>query len=113
MDFERFWAAYPNKVAKADARKAWAKLKPSPALGAKILDALAWQSESEQWTKDDGHFIPYPATWLRGERWEDERRSGTDRRQSPQGIQYECPHAQACGSRWACGQRQLMERRAG
>ena len=26
-DFDKFWAAYPKKVAKADARKAWAQTK--------------------------------------------------------------------------------------
>ena len=28
--------------------------------------------DTEQWQKDDGKFIPYPATWLNGRRWEDE-----------------------------------------
>ena len=27
---------------------------------------------SDQWRKHDGQFIPYPATWLRQERWDDE-----------------------------------------
>jgi len=37
-----------------------------------IVAALAWQVDQPMWTKDGGAFIPYPASWLRAERWEDE-----------------------------------------
>lgn len=70
--FELFWKSYPRRVAKADARKAWIRLNPSPELVALILDALTWQCQSEAWLKDDGQYVPYAATYLRGERWEDE-----------------------------------------
>ncbi|MCC6650652.1 MAG: hypothetical protein IT348_05845 [Candidatus Eisenbacteria bacterium] len=71
--FEQFWRAYPRKVAKSDARKAWEKAaRIEPDLLALCLAALAWQTRCEQWTRDSGQFIPYPATWLRGERWTDE-----------------------------------------
>lgn len=36
------------------------------------MAALKTQTQSEQWTKERGRFIPNPATWLRGRRWEDE-----------------------------------------
>jgi len=68
-DFEQFWKAYPNKKAKQDAIKAWGQVKPD--LQA-TLKALSWQRRQEQWTKDKGAFIPLPASWLRGKRWEDE-----------------------------------------
>ena len=71
-DFEIFWQAYPRRVAKASARKAWlqtAKIRPPIE---ELLKAIQVQCQSEQWQKDDGQFIPHPATWLRGERWEDE-----------------------------------------
>jgi hypothetical protein len=70
-DFDRFWAAYPRKIAKADARKAWMqteKIRPDIET---ILKAILTGSRSEQWREGRGQFIPYPATWLRGERWED------------------------------------------
>lgn len=70
--FDTFWAAYPRRVAKAEARKAWAKLNPSPELLAEILAALDWQRASEQWQKDGGQYTPYPASYIRGERWTDE-----------------------------------------
>lgn len=70
--FARFWVAYPKKVAKADARKAWLALAPDEALLGRMVSALAWQRLTPQWSRDDGQYIPYPATWLRAERWDDE-----------------------------------------
>lgn len=67
--FLRFWNAYPLRTAKKDARKAWAQVNPSPALVDRMLTTLAWQSAL--WAKQ-GYGTPYPASWLRGERWEDE-----------------------------------------
>ena len=70
--FDRFWGAYPRKVSKADARKAFAKLNPDGELVEAMLRALDWQKRLPEWTKDGGQFIPYPATWLNACRWEDE-----------------------------------------
>lgn len=70
--FAEFWMAYPRKAAKADAEKAWNKLRPDRTLQAEILASLAKQSRSQDWTKDNGKFIPHPATWLNGRRWLDE-----------------------------------------
>lgn len=70
--FDEFWAAYPKHVAKQPARKAWAKLKADADLLAKILAALEWQKREESWRRDDGRYIPNPATWLNARRWEDE-----------------------------------------
>ena len=66
--FQGFWAAYPRKVGKIKAWKAW----PGDSLLPKILEALAWQTKSVDWTKDRGTFIPHPATYLNQGRWEDE-----------------------------------------
>ena len=41
--FEEFWTCYPRHKAKADAEKAWKKLKPSAALRQTILAAIAAQ----------------------------------------------------------------------
>lgn len=70
--FAQFWSIYPNHKAKADALKAWTKLNPDDDLTKAILSAIAAQKQSEAWTKDGGRFIPLPATWIRGRRWEDE-----------------------------------------
>lgn len=68
--FPEFYAAYPRKKAPDDARKAWAKI--NVADHGLIMQALEAHKKSYEWTKDNGQFIPYPATWLRGRRWEDE-----------------------------------------
>jgi hypothetical protein len=71
--FDRFWGDYPRKTAKADARAVWAKLAPDTALLERILEALAWQRMSADWTREGGQYVPYPATYLNRRRWEDER----------------------------------------
>lgn len=70
--FHQFWAAYPNKKSKNDAKKVWFKLKPDKVLLARILDAVDKQSGTEQWQKENRKFVPYPAKWLRGGCWDDE-----------------------------------------
>lgn len=67
--FDEAWAAYPRKVSKAKARKAWAAEKPP--LQA-VLSALEWQCRSRQWQSDGGAYIPHMATWVNQRRWEDE-----------------------------------------
>ena len=69
--FSTFWANYPRKVAKKDALKAWSQLAPDAELLKRICAALVWQKRQDQWVRDGGIFIPYPATYIRGERWED------------------------------------------
>lgn len=71
-DFDQFFALYPRKSARKDAEKAWNKLSPSPPLVEQMLVALTWQRVSAQWLRDGGQFVPYAATWLRGERWKDQ-----------------------------------------
>lgn len=70
--FAAFWAAYPKKAGKADALKAWNKLAPDVVLQEQMGKALEVQKQSQQWRKDGGQYIPMPATWLNGRRWEDE-----------------------------------------
>lgn len=70
--FGQFWSAYPKKTSKQQAFKAWDKLKPDEDLLSRILASLERQKKSVQWTKDGGQYIPYPATWLNGRRWEDD-----------------------------------------
>jgi hypothetical protein len=70
--FADFWSAYPRKTQKQIAFTSWCKINPDPELKKKILAALQQHSKSTSWTKDDGQFIPYPATWLNQRRWEDE-----------------------------------------
>lgn len=70
--FVRFWECYPRKTAKQAAEKAFAKLNPSDSLLEEILKALVSQCGWEQWRKDNGAYIPHPATWINQRRWEDQ-----------------------------------------
>ena len=70
--FGEFWKAYPRKVGKAYAEKAWNKIKPTAELHEKILQAVELQKKQPQWLKDDGQYIPHPSTWLNGGYWENE-----------------------------------------
>ena len=76
--FDRFWGAYPRHQGKEAARKVWAKIRPDDALLAEMLAALERQRASDQWRRDGGRFIPLPATWLNGRRWEDEEAAPTE-----------------------------------
>ena len=70
-DFELFWKHYPRKVAKAEARKAWAQTKDIRPELTNLLSAVKAACKTEAWMKDGGKYIPHAATWIRGERWED------------------------------------------
>ena len=70
--FDRFWEAYPRKVAKPVALKRFMEIDPDEETLQKMLTAIEKSKRSEQWTKDNGQFIPHPATWLHQRRWEDD-----------------------------------------
>lgn len=70
--FEVFWKAYPKRKNKGQAEKAFKKAAPDEQLMACILTAIEQAKNSEQWLKENGQFIPYPATWLNAKGWEDE-----------------------------------------
>ncbi len=70
--FERFWSEYPRKVEKKKAREKFLRLSLDEKRFKKIMEALRTQKESPQWKRDRGQYIPHPATWIHGERWEDE-----------------------------------------
>lgn len=69
--FDEFWANYPRKDNKAQARKAWPK-------ACKRLPAERLVKAAEYWAglwnaagKDREH-IPHASTWLNNDRWNDE-----------------------------------------
>lgn len=68
LHFETFWAAYPRKTAKAEARKAWVK-------AVKKTEAFRIVAGANLYATDpylpEPQFIPHPSTWLNGERWND------------------------------------------
>lgn len=71
--FDTFWAAYPRKTAKDAARRRWDTLKPDDDTLELMIAALEWQRDLHEWRKEDGRFIPHPATWLNAGQWKDEK----------------------------------------
>ena len=72
--FEHFWNKYPKKKSKGRAQDAWTKLlksKKHPGMDT-IIESLTKLIPSHEWTKDNGEFIPYPASWLNAKGWMDE-----------------------------------------
>jgi hypothetical protein len=69
-EFEQFWNAYPRKVGKAAARKAFAKARvrnDAPTI-ADLLSAVARYAA----TITDLKYCAHPTTWLTQERWHDD-----------------------------------------
>lgn len=70
--WQNFWEAYPRKVAKPAALRAWKSAHINQQTAMDILDALDrfmayWKSDKCPIDK-----IPHPATWITQRRWEDE-----------------------------------------
>lgn len=69
--FEIFWMEYPRKQSKPEALRKWLTKQLDPRLD-EVMAGLKAYKASEQWLRDDGKFIPHPATFLSQERWKDE-----------------------------------------
>ena len=70
--FYEFWKAYPKKKNKGDAEKAWVRIDPDSSLLIKIFKSITLLKQSDDWIKESGQYIPYPASWLNAQGWEDE-----------------------------------------
>ena len=73
VGFEIFWAAYPKRKSKGDAEKAFFKINPDDRLLSVILAAIDQAKTQEDWQKEKGKYIPYPASWLNAKGWQDEK----------------------------------------
>lgn len=69
--FDEFWSAYPRKLDKGKARKAWgaAIKKTEPSV---IIEAAKRYAQSPDAKREGGKYLKYPATWLNAEAWENE-----------------------------------------
>ena len=77
--FEDFYQAYPKKVDREDAGKAW-RQKVKPEEVAAIMARVELNKHGEWKDKianKEKNFIPNPATWLRHRRWQDEILEGS------------------------------------
>ena len=83
-DFEKFWEAYPVKRGKPPASKAWNKSKGKRPPITEIISNLKALCESDsQWS--DPKYIPYPATWLNREGWNERSISGNTKQNNGRG----------------------------
>jgi hypothetical protein len=68
-EFTRFWAVYPRKVGKGEARKAWARLRRQ-GVDPEELIAGAVRYRDDPRRKPD--YTKHPGPWLNAERWTDQ-----------------------------------------
>ena len=68
--FNSFWESYPKKTARENAKRAYMNLKPDEKLSRTMLDALGIHKLNPQWSEE--RYIPSPANWIIGRRWEDD-----------------------------------------
>jgi hypothetical protein len=70
--FEEFWKLYPRRENKGAAKKAWSKLcqKKNADQPTWIEIRKALHLQKKAWS--DPQYIPHPASWLNGERWQDD-----------------------------------------
>lgn len=69
VGFVAWWEAYPKKVAKGQARKAYRSAMKKAKAGELLTALAAYEFPPES------RFVPHPATWLNGECWLDDATS--------------------------------------
>ena len=71
-DFAAFWEAYPRKVGKGDARKAWLKVIKSGADPATVIAGAERYRDDPARQRKDIEYTKHPGPWLNAERWTDQ-----------------------------------------
>jgi hypothetical protein len=105
--FERFWDLYPRKQGKAKAKGAFEK-----AMKKSSIEEILAGLENYKATISDPQFVAMPATWLNGERWNDEALPKSNVLQFAQtkNVPHSKlidphtsePYCQSCGQSWPC-----------
>jgi uncharacterized protein YdaU (DUF1376 family) len=73
IELQPIYSAYPRKVAPADALKAIAKAIAKGKTPAHLLERTkAYAAATALWAEDELRFIPHPATWFNGGRYDDD-----------------------------------------
>ncbi|WP_137771904.1 MULTISPECIES: helix-turn-helix domain-containing protein [unclassified Microbacterium] len=79
-DFGRFWSAWPRKVKKPYAFRAWLKAIKRAAPEQIIDAALAYRDNPG---RPEMKYIPHPASWLNADSWNDELEDSRERSGKP------------------------------
>lgn len=93
-EFDGFWGAYPRKVGKQAARKAYRSARKVA-----TLDQIAagLRAQLPDLRTRDLHLVPHPSTWLNQHRWEDDPRASAQPRSGPRNYDLERMQARANG----------------
>ena len=95
-EFGTFWSAYPRRVSRQDAMKAYQQARVT----ATAEDIMAGVQRFLDHLPEEMRFVPYAASWLRASRWTDEYEDVLPvKRASDAGWFEECRelHGGACG----------------
>ena len=74
VELERIYSAYPRKENRPAALRAIGKALSGSGMTAEHLLEItqAYAKATDRWPEDELRFIPYPATWFNGERYNDD-----------------------------------------
>jgi hypothetical protein len=76
VTFDTFWAIYPKKRARPVAERAWLKLHREEYEA--VIEGVRAHRKTDDWRRDGGMYIPYPATFLNQKRWLDDLSTDID-----------------------------------
>jgi hypothetical protein len=99
-DFQAFYKVYPRKMARLDAEKAYLQIRRRDISHERIMAGLERYLEH---LPEDVCWIPYPATWIRAGRFDDEYEMPLVERRS-------CTHTPRCNSPVWCEVLRARER---
>lgn len=74
--FTEWWSAYPRKVGKRDAERAYSRALKDGATAPVLMAGL--RAQLADFRSRPADKVPHPTTWLNGARWEDEVRPADD-----------------------------------
>lgn len=103
---EEFWPAYPRKVSKANAQRAFAAARRRATLD-EILAGLgrsikSWEQTGRIKNGKPTTFVPHPSTWLNGDCWEDDLDLADDR-PGMESVKGSTDSGQTKGEKWSGG----------
>jgi len=79
-DWEKVWSAFPKKIDEIKSKKLFLEHTVS---AQKIIDSLTDWSATDEWTRDNGRWIPLPTTWLGRAGWNEQPTQITQRQKEP------------------------------
>jgi len=79
-EWEKVWQAFPKRIDEIKAKKLFLDHTVS---AQRIIDALTDWSATDEWTRDNGRWIPLPTTWLGRAGWNEQPPQITQRQKEP------------------------------